>query len=170
MQRTKHIHIPGDGAHRLLTHHYFFVYAADRSLQRFYRRFVRDFVRYKDEIHCAGHELVQAIRRDALAHDPEGQGRYYALHVRRGDFQFKEVKLSAAEIWRNLRLPDGSLVIPNGSFVYLATDDPEGVCRGCLVQRKPCEEYPRPKPVGCPEDVSCLSSKMRSASFKNIIY
>ena len=37
--------------------------------------------------------------------------------------------------------------------VYISTDDPDGKCKGCLVQRKPCEEYKSPKPVGCPEDV-----------------
>lgn len=64
-----------------------------------------------------------------------------------------DVKLSAEEIWKNLHFPDGSLVIPNNSFVYIATDDPDGICKGCLVNRKPCEEYPIPKPVGCPLDV-----------------
>ena len=52
-------------------------------------RFVRDFMRYKDEIHCAGHQLLQAVRAEALAIAPEYQGAFYALHVRRGDFQFK---------------------------------------------------------------------------------
>ena len=65
----------------------------------------------------------------------------------------KDVKISAQKIWENLHLPDGSLVIPNNSFVYIATDDPDGVCKDCLFQKKPCESYASPKPVGCPEDV-----------------
>ena len=52
-------------------------------------RFVRDFMRYKDRIQCGGHELVAAVRADALREAPQFGGEYYALHVRRGDFQYK---------------------------------------------------------------------------------
>ena len=65
----------------------------------------------------------------------------------------QEVKIQASDIWQNLHLPDGSLAIPNNSFVYISTDDPDGVCKGCLKNRIPCENYASPKPVGCPEDV-----------------
>jgi len=58
-------------------------------MQSYYRRFVRDFIRYQDEIQCAGDEVVRAVRADALALNTSGGGVYYALHVRRGDFQFK---------------------------------------------------------------------------------
>ena len=34
-------------------------------------------------------------------------GEYYALHIRRGDFQFKEVKISAAQIVENLHFKNG---------------------------------------------------------------
>lgn len=80
-----------------------------------------------DEIQCLGAELVQAIREDSLKLNPRQGGDYYALHVRRGDFQFKEVKISAQEIVRNLDFngPDGLPLIPKGSLVYLSTDDPE---------------------------------------------
>jgi hypothetical protein len=64
------------------------------------------------------------------------------------------VKVSAAEIVRNLRFPNGTPIIPAGSLVYLSTDDPEGRCKDCFAQRKPCTEFPSPKPQGCPEDVS----------------
>ena len=42
-----------------------------------------------DEIHCVGHDVIQAVRKDALAHNPNSKGDFYALHIRRGDFQFK---------------------------------------------------------------------------------
>jgi len=58
-------------------------------MQSFYRRFVRDFMRYQDNIQCAGAEMVAVVRADALASDPASNGSYYAIHVRRGDFQFK---------------------------------------------------------------------------------
>ena len=47
-------------------------------------------MRYKDEIQCLGHELVAAVRADAKASGVPS-GDYYALHIRRGDFQFKVV-------------------------------------------------------------------------------
>lgn len=46
-------------------------------------------MRYKDNIQCAGAELVAAVRKDAMKLAPEQHGEYYALHIRRGDFQFK---------------------------------------------------------------------------------
>jgi GDP-fucose protein O-fucosyltransferase len=126
-------------------------------MQSFYRRFVRDFMRYRDVIQCAGHELVKLVRADALKEDPSQGGHYYALHIRRGDFQYKDVKLSAEEILHNLKFPNGSSIIPAGSLVYLSTDDPEGICENCLVNRQPCDSYAKgTKPPGCPEDVSIL--------------
>ena len=39
--------------------------------------------------------------------------------------------------------------------MYLATDDPDGKCVGCMVSRKPCDAYPTgTKPPGCPEDTT----------------
>ena len=51
---------------------------------------------------------------------------------------------------------DGKPLIPRGALVYLSTDDPDGQCVGCRFNAKPCEEYPSPKPEGCPEDVCTL--------------
>jgi hypothetical protein len=133
-------------------------------MQSFYKRFIRDYMRYKDFIQCAGAELVKAVRADSLAEDPSGGGVYYALHIRRGDFQFKEVKLSAEQIVKNLHFPNGTAIIPPGSLVYLSTDDPDGVCLHCMVQRIPCENYKPPKPPGCPEDTSW--DAMRKAGWK----
>lgn len=72
------------------------------------------------------------------------------------------MKIGAPEIVRNLNFsgPDGLPLIPRGALLYVSTDDPEGLCTGCMAQRKPCSEYKSPKPEGCPEDVSnflCVS-------------
>ena len=156
LQAAHHIHFPGDENHRLLQHHYAFAFFADPVMQTFYKRFVRDYMRYKDSIQCAGHELVEMVRADARASVPNNQdGVYYALHVRRGDFQFKDVKISAAEMVQNLVLPNGTPVIPRGALVYLSTDDPEGLCQNCVALKKPCESYKiEDKPTGCPKDTS----------------
>eukprot|EP01041_Mallomonas_annulata_P002582 gene2582-5051_t len=131
-----------------------FAFFADPNMQSFYRRFVRDFMRYQDEIQCAGSDVVAAVRADALQHNPDSKGEYYALHVRRGDFQFKDVKIEASQIVKNLNSLD-EILIPRGALVYLSTDDPNGVCEGCRVLGVPCEEYAEgKKPVGCPVDSS----------------
>ena len=92
LQAAHHIHFPAGDDHRLLQHHYAFTFFAAPAMASFYKRFVRDFMRYKDSIQCAGHELIQAVRQDALAFSPEGKGDYFALHIRRGDFQYKVCK------------------------------------------------------------------------------
>ena len=150
MQDVHHIHFPADHKHRTLQHHYAFAFFANPDMQTFYKRFIRDYMRYKDPIQCAGARLVEHIRDDARKENPEGNGEFYAIHARRGDFQFKEVKISAEQMVENLKD-----LIPKGAVVYLSTDDPDGVCKNCLVQRKPCEEYTKgSKPPGCPEDPS----------------
>lgn len=80
-----------------------FAFFADRSMQSFYRRFVRDYMRYKDEIQCAGAELVGAVRADARRLAPSFHGAYYALHIRRGDFQFK-VRLMSLSVSHDLSM------------------------------------------------------------------
>ncbi len=156
LQEVHHIHFPADHNHRLLQHHYAFTFFADPEMQSFYKRFIRDYMRYKDNIQCAGHELVQAVREDArneIINNPDG--KYYALHIRRGDFQYKDVKLSAADIVKNLHDANGIPIIPPGSLVYVSTDDPEGICVHCYAQRQPCESFAKgSKPIGCPEDSS----------------
>ena len=37
-------------------------------MQSFYRRFIRDYMRYQDVIQCSGAELVAAVREDARKH------------------------------------------------------------------------------------------------------
>lgn len=62
-------------------------------MQSFYRRFVRDYMRYKDYIQCAGKGVLEEVRKDALEHSHGNHSDFYALHIRRGDFQFKVVIL-----------------------------------------------------------------------------
>lgn len=42
-------------------------------MSRFYKRYVRDNMRYKDEIQCDGDILLRAIRSDARQEDPYGK-------------------------------------------------------------------------------------------------
>ena len=49
------------------------------------------FFLHLDNIQCTGANLVAAVRADAIAQNPKGNpnGDYFALHIRRGDFQYK---------------------------------------------------------------------------------
>lgn len=66
-----------------------FNFFANKSVASFYKRFNRDFIRYKDKIQCAAHVVIQAVRKESLSMNPEQGGAFYALHIRRGDLQFK---------------------------------------------------------------------------------
>ena len=88
LQHAHHLHFPGSRQHRVLQHHYAFTFFASPAMQSFYKRFIRDYMRYRDEIQCLGHDLIKSIRADAKSLGVSN-GDYYALHIRRGDFQFK---------------------------------------------------------------------------------
>lgn len=145
LRAAKHLHSSSSGKNRILMNFYSFAFFADPNAASFYRRFIRDYGRYRDEIQCAADTVIRELR--AM------NGTYYAIHARRNDFQFRLAKISAQQIIENL---DGYRLIPRGALVYLATDDPEGICKGCTYEGMPCSAYPtpRPKQYGCPDDPS----------------
>jgi hypothetical protein len=49
LQNAHHIHVPAQDEHRILQHHYAFAFFQDPQMQSFYRRFVRDYMRYNGE-------------------------------------------------------------------------------------------------------------------------
>lgn len=151
LESKRHVHVPSEGKHRLLNHFYAFAYFNDKKQRSFYRRLVRDVVRYKDEIQCAAARVVDAIRERSRSLG--FGGAYYALHVRRGDFQYKAVKIQAQDILDNIRH-----AFPRSpALVYLATDDPAGTCENCRVDGQECSlfyQQKRPPPAGCPADPS----------------
>ena len=68
---------------RLLTHFYSFVFFEDWKQQLWTNRFVRDHLRYLDELQCAAARVVDKLRTIARM---EGQqnGEFDTFHVRRG--------------------------------------------------------------------------------------
>jgi GDP-fucose protein O-fucosyltransferase len=82
--------------------------------------FIRDHVRYTDEIQCAAARVVAAVRKHARTTDPTGnpRGLFDAFHVRRGDFQYVGTRVEAAEI-----LKMAQRQIPKGATLYMATDE-----------------------------------------------
>ena len=80
LQKAPLIHLAVDGGSRLLTHFYAFVFFADWRQDLWSKRFVRDHLRYVDEIVCAAARVVQAVRQHARANkrhkDSQEMGTY----------------------------------------------------------------------------------------------
>ena len=103
---------------RLLVHYYAFLFFEDWRQDLWMKRFIRDHVRYIDEIQCAAARVVHAVREHSLKRDPAGKGDYDSFHIRRGDFQFKTTRVSAEEIYEASRD-----VLTENKTVYIATDE-----------------------------------------------
>ena len=77
-QQQKLIHFiskPGMG-YRLLEHFYTFIHFEDDRMDRYYKRFVRDYVHYIDIIFCKASMIIRKLL-------DEGNGSYSSFHVRR---------------------------------------------------------------------------------------
>ena len=108
---------------RLLTHYYGMIHFTNPKLDHHYKRFVRDYLHYHDAIYCAAGKIVKAVQAEAMATrnmapDEEGAGGFSALHVRRGDLQYKKVKISAQEWYDNT-----AEVWQPKEILYVATDE-----------------------------------------------
>jgi hypothetical protein len=119
LQNARVIHFMGDNASgaRLLTHFYAFLFFEDWHQDLWTKRFVRDHLRYVDDIQCAAARVVNAVREKAREHgDPDG--KFDSFHIRRGDFQYKETRIEAQEIYENVKD-----VLVENSTVFIATDE-----------------------------------------------
>jgi len=116
MHNEQVIYFPGDYRRefRILTHFYTYLYFQDEHREHFYKRYVRDRMHYIDDIFCAAGRVLRMIHEDAarisgipneVSMDPiTGGGNtnegptFFAYHIRRGDFQYKNTRLPAATI------------------------------------------------------------------------
>lgn len=73
-----------DNKSRLLTHFYAFLFFQSFMDDLYYKRFVRDHVRYIDEIVCAAARVVTALRERVRGIGDNPDGIYDSMHVRRG--------------------------------------------------------------------------------------
>eukprot|EP01039_Chlorochromonas_danica_P003063 gene3063-3345_t len=143
LHEAKVIYFPGDyrEEYRILTHFYSYLYWEDEHLADIYKRIVRDRMRYQDVIFCAAGKVIERIHYDSSqlsqlpifpyqAGDKRSGGggnvfdirysTYHAVHIRRGDFQYKDTRLPSEVIWKNIE----SLFDWNRSrLLYIATDE-----------------------------------------------
>ncbi len=111
---------------RMLIHFYGFAFFEDWKQDLWSKRFVRDHIRYNDEIMCAASRIIQAVNDRAIKRNPKLKqpkgggptGLFDAIHVRRGDFQFKETKISGEKMYEISK----EYLTPNKT-VYIATDE-----------------------------------------------
>jgi hypothetical protein len=101
---------PGAG-YRLLEHFYTYLHFQDAHMDRFFKRFVRDFVHYQDEIFCKAALIIDQLLQ-------EGNGSFVAFHIRRGEFQYKVVKISGEQILQN-----NEQYLPRNALAYIASDE-----------------------------------------------
>jgi len=120
-QDAKVVHMMGDNASgaRLLVHFYAFLFFEDWKQDLWTKRFVRDHLRYVDEIQCAAARIVNAMRQKAREHGNE-EGIFDTFHIRRGDFQYKDTRIEAHQIYANIKD-----LVADGTTIYIATDERE---------------------------------------------
>jgi hypothetical protein len=80
---------------RLLEHFYTFIHFQSEEMDRYYKRFVRDYIHYNDLIFCKAAIIVNKLLRESANYRNDSKGVYSSFHVRRGDLQYKEVKIPA---------------------------------------------------------------------------
>jgi len=103
---------------RLLEHFYTFIHFQSEEMDRYYKRFVRDYIHYNDLIFCKAAIIVNKLLRESANYRNDSKGVYSSFHVRRGDLQYKEVKIPADQILANV-----GTFIPKNELVYIATDE-----------------------------------------------
>ncbi|CAB9502629.1 GDP-fucose protein O-fucosyltransferase [Seminavis robusta] len=121
VQQQSSVHFPTDEKlnARLLVHFYAFLFFQDWRHDLWMKRFIRDHVRYIDEIQCAAARVVEALRKRVRERNAEShKGYFHTFHVRRGDFQYKATRVEADVMYRMAKKN-----LPEGSTVYIATDE-----------------------------------------------
>lgn len=90
MQDAQVIHFPHDmqnpGA-RMLAHFYASLFFQDWRQDLWMKRFMRDHLRYVDEIQCAAARVLAAVRQRSRDRG-DTEGNFDSFHVRRGDFSY----------------------------------------------------------------------------------
>jgi hypothetical protein len=120
MHSHRAIYFPGYESNRLLTHFYSYLFFATAQEDHLAKRYMRDRLRYHDEIFCVGSRIIEKLLLLEGSPLETTAPQYIALHIRRGDFQQKHTRLSAEEIV-NLTAP----LVPDRlqRIAYIATDE-----------------------------------------------
>ncbi len=107
-----------DKNYRLLNHFYSFLHFTNVTIGNHYKRLVRDFLHYTDDIFCAAGKIVHALESLQDGKEKGATPSFSTLHIRRGDFQYHRVKLTAEEWVKNT-----INIFQPGEVLYIATDE-----------------------------------------------
>ena len=156
------VHFPQN----LLGHFYTFVYFQDPIRNAQVKQMVRDHIHFKKDIFARARVVIDALGGDFA---------FSCLHIRRGDFQFKEVWTDANTIVRNVE----KLILP-GERVYIATDEKDKSFFGPMKEKWGAGKVsfyndfahlikePVPKIwIGCVESVVCTRARTFVGSRKS---
>lgn len=111
-----HIMADDDAWVRMMHHYYYTIFIQSPTMDLWIKRFVRDTLRYKDEIFCVAGQIVKLLR---LSSERQGSdGRFYTFHIRRGDFAHIGLVNDAKEI-----VDATKGIVPKDATVYIATDE-----------------------------------------------
>lgn len=103
---------------RLLVHFYAFLFFEDWREELWMKRFIRDHLRYRNEIQCAAARIVDKIRQHVKKRTDGKLDEFDTFHVRRGDFQYRETRVDIHTIIDNTKAE-----LTPGSTVFIATDE-----------------------------------------------
>jgi hypothetical protein len=92
------------------------------------KRFIRDHVRYVDEIQCAAARVVRALRQRVK--DRGTDDDFDTIHIRRGDFQYKDTRVEAPAIVGML-----SRKLKDNATLFIATDERDKKFFGPIQER-----------------------------------
>ena len=108
--RLLHWDAAGVELYRVLDHFYATMHFTNPITDNYMKRLVRDSIHYKDEIQCAAGKIIHAMRKQF----PE----WSSWHVRHGDFQYKETRISLEQWYNNTKS-----FLKEGEALYIATDE-----------------------------------------------
>jgi len=111
------IHIMADDEAwiRLMHHFYYTIFFQSWSMDLWIKRYIRDKLRYKDELFCRAGQIVEALRQASVKEGNHGE--FYTFHIRRGDFAHIGLVDDSQEI---IDITLG--IVPRDAIVYIATD------------------------------------------------
>lgn len=122
LQEERVLHAMGEQiGTRFLVHFYAFLFLEDWRHDVWLKRFVRDHLRYVDEIQCAAARVVTKLHEYARDANDNPTGSYDTMHVRRGDFIsfYKQTVQSGEQLYED----HVQKVIAANRTIYIATDE-----------------------------------------------
>ena len=104
------IHFLGTGDHRLIQYFTSKIYFESDDMHKYVRSFIKNHVTYNDEIFNYAQTVINKL--------DENQKDWCSVHLRRGDFQYKDTRITVEELLESLEKK-----IPHGTHLYIATDE-----------------------------------------------